>query len=163
MLKNIKIPPQLFAYGLITLIVVWVLYLIMRRTGLIQSKEARAASKEKAAEEAQIKLEKQLLEDSEYFNPNLYKKTGYNLSVILPEDSAKLYAKQIFNAWGIINDDEEQVYDVFRKIPNKITISQVSDMYSKMYKADLLGELIYRMSKTELAFIYRIIDKKPIK
>lgn len=158
-----KFNPVIVIQAVMVIVVLWVVYLILKRTGLILTRQERLMKREQDKSKRMIETERKLLEDSEYFNPNLYKKTGYGLSVIMPEETAKNWAETINDAWGWINDNEEQIYDVFRRIPNKVTISQVSDEYSKLYKIDLLADLINRLSAYELAFIYRIVDKKPIK
>jgi len=156
MAKKVNIPPQVIFYGISTLIIVWVIYLALKRIGLIKSATKIRAEKDEARALKELR-------NAEFFNPNLYKEDKYSLVNLLSNDVANQYAKDIKKSWGWFNDDEAAVYSVFRKMANKIQISQIADAYAQLYKADLLGDIEYYLNAKERAFLWNIIDSKPFK
>lgn len=149
------INPQIVLYGLLIIVVLWIIYLLMKRIGLIKTQADIKEVKERT--EAV-----QNLENSKYFDPNLYKQTSYGYAHLLPSTTANYYAKEIKSSWGWFNDDEERVYSAFRSLTSKIQISQVADAYAQLYKSDLLGDIVHYFNAKEKAFLWKIIDSKPI-
>ena len=153
-LKNIKVPPQIFMYGLISVIIIWIVYLLMKRIGLIEDR-------------ATIRLEKDVeksvseISNTDIFNPNLYKESGYGYAHLPSNETVNSWAKGIKDSFGWFNDDEEQIYSIFRAMNNKLTVSQVSDCYAQLYSSDLFGDLRQYLNDRELAFLWKIIDSKP--
>jgi len=152
-MKNVKVPPQMFLYGLITIVVIIVLITVMRRVGLIKSGAEKKADKQEAKDMTALKT-------SQYFDPNNYK-TGWNMTKLLPTDTAKLLAQEIEKSWGFLNDDEDRIYSAFRKINYKVNVSQIAEQYALLYKSDLLGVLLDKLHEDEILFIWNIIDGKP--
>ena len=152
-IKNIKIPPNIFFYGVALLVILWIVYLLMKRIGLIKSQTVKKAEKET------IENVKDLIA-SEYFNPNLYKQSNYGYAHLPSNETVNGWAKQIHDSFGWFNDDEEEIYSVFRAMNNKLTISQVSDAYTQLYSSDLLGDLKQYLNERELSFLWNIIKQK---
>lgn len=69
--------------------------------------------------------------------------------------AARAIAKEIYDAWGIFNDDEEQVNDAFNKLRNWVQLSQVAEAYSNLAQADLYSDLKARLSRSEFNVIAR--------
>lgn len=154
-MKNVKIPPQIVAYALISIIVLWIVYQLMKKVGLISDQVTRKKDKTIAANV-------QSIEQIPFWNPSLYQNSNYGYAVLMPNDTIKSWAKDIHDSFGWFNDDEEQVYNVFRKLTNQIILSQLSDAYSKLYSSDLLGDLKNYFDDKELSYLYTIISNKPI-
>ncbi len=94
---------------------------------------------------------------------SLIKAAGTKKTVtLLTVAGADYYAKQINNAFGITNDDEEQIYGVFRSMRYKSQVASIVTAYYKLFKKDLLTTLKSKLSKDELNEIINIIETKPL-
>lgn len=80
----------------------------------------------------------------------------------LKDKAAKGFAQKIQSAWGIFNDDENQIKSVFRALKDKVQISQVAYWYWKNNEQEinLIDELRSRLSKEEVAEIMEIVKPK---
>jgi hypothetical protein len=143
------------------------LFFVMKKIGLVKTVQEHKTAKQKtiAARDSEIAVAKDkavqknvvnVISKSTYFKPAYYKTAG-SLN-LLSSVEAKKAAENIKDAWGIINDDEEQVYGVFRSLTHKVQVSQIAEAYNKEYNEDLAGELISRLGKDELKMIYDITD-----
>ena len=98
-----------------------------------------------------------LVEDKgNMFSPNYWKKKNTNL---LTTTSARALAKQLYDASGIFNDNEEAVYGVFRQLSYKTQVSWLSYIFYKQYGEDMLQYLKSFMSNDELSTLKQITDK----
>jgi len=78
----------------------------------------------------------QLITDpNSYFKPSYYKRTGGSL---IRRADAERYARQIHSAFGIFQDDFNTIVAVFNRMPSKAAISFLADVFSQIYKEDLL-------------------------
>jgi hypothetical protein len=78
----------------------------------------------------------QLITDpNSYFKPSYYKRTGGSL---IRRADAERYARQIHSAFGIFQDDFNAIVAVFSRMPSKAAISFLADVFSQIYKEDLL-------------------------
>jgi len=78
----------------------------------------------------------QLITDpNSYFKPSYYKRTGGSL---IRRADAERYARQIHSAFGIFQDDFNAIIAVFNRMPSKAAISFLVDVFSQIYKEDLL-------------------------
>jgi hypothetical protein len=113
-------------------------------------------------------LEKALKEQESKFNiwagiPSLKKAAGTRKNIIvLTAAGSDFYAKQIKQAFGTFNDDEEKIYGVFRQLRYKSQVASIVDAYFKLYKTDLLTQLKSKLSDSELNEIIKIIETKPL-
>lgn len=164
---KMKIPPQVFLYGILAIAVIFVLYFVLKRFGIIKSFQEHKTDKQKsiaeraseisvAKEKAVSKDVKNIVSKTTYFKPTYYKNSG-SMNLI-SQLEAKQAAENIHDAWGIMNDDEEQIYGVFRSLTSKEQVSQVAEAYNKAFNKDLAGDLMSRLSKAELKVIYDITD-----
>lgn len=92
------------------------------------------------------------------WNPNTWK-TGKKGTLLLKVEQAKNFAAQIANAWGIFNDDEQAVFNVFRQLKSVAQVSEVADFYQLQTGKDLYGDLYHRLSDSELGTINKIVSK----
>lgn len=151
-----KINPKLLIYIGITVVILIVIYLVLKRVGLIKTRVEKQAIAEKKKINTDRKIIQTLVSRSDYFKPSFYKNRP--IGELISEGEAKKYAEQIEDSWGLLNDDEEQIFDAFRALTSKAQVSQVADQYSKEFKADLAGELIDKLGKKELQIVYDITD-----
>ena len=83
----------------------------------------------------------------------------------LQESTALYYANQIrsaFGAWYQGGDDEEKVYGVFRKLKDKVQVSQVAKAFQGGDdSANLIDVLKYRFGKDEIKIVLDIVNNKP--
>lgn len=77
-----------------------------------------------------------------------------------PEQASK-YAKQIYGAWGVMDDDEDAVYNVFRSMKDKVQVSQVSKAYATAYKTNLIDTLRNKLSESEISQVLDIVRVLP--
>lgn len=84
--------------------------------------------------------------------------------VVLKNQVATSIAKEIYSAWGSWyqgGDDEAKVYGVFRKLKDKIQVSQVAKAYQSAYGENLIDVLKNRFSTTEINQVLQIIKHLP--
>jgi hypothetical protein len=153
-IKNVKVPPQIFFYGVMLIIIVWIVFLLLKRVGLI--KDAVTKKLEKDVENAVSEIS-----NTNIFDPNLYKQSNYGYAHLPSNETVNAWVKGIKDSFGWFNDDEERIYSIFRQMNNKLTVSQVSDAYTQLYRSDLFGDLRDYLNDRELAFLWKIIDSKP--
>lgn len=87
------------------------------------------------------------------------KKPMYMLTVA----SAKAYAKDIRDSWGVFGDDEDKIKGVFRALKDQVQVSQVAFQYyqASTEKINLIDDLKSRLSKDEVGEILEITKKLP--
>ena len=154
-----KFNPAMFTgyiYILVAVIILIVVFQIMRRTGLIKSKEQRKRSKESQELKTEKKFIAQTLNSSDLFKPITFQ--SVSKTRLLPEETARQKAKDIKRAFGFLNDDEEQIYGVFRSLTDKIQVSQISFYYLAKYNSDMVGDLIDSLNKKELLTVWNIVQ-----
>ena len=84
--------------------------------------------------------------------------------LVLKTSTASRYADQIHKAWGSWyqgGDDEEQVYGVFRKMKDKVQVSQVAKAYQETYSKNLIDTLKDRFNKEEITIVLNIVKALP--
>jgi ABC-type transport system involved in Fe-S cluster assembly fused permease/ATPase subunit len=154
---------KIFAYFLITVVVLFILYFVLKRIGIIQSRaETKAESKAKAeATKTLTNLNQMVIDfkDLKYWNPDYMNAIPFGLR--MSYDKATGIAKEIEDAWGWLNDDEGQLYNAFTKIPKQRDIASVAYYYQQLFNKDLRSDLIDRLNKNEIRNLWQIIDAKP--
>ena len=95
------------------------------------------------------------LDISNAFDINYWKGKGGLLSTAV----AKSKAADIENAFGFFNDNEEEIYAVFRSLTNKAQVSQVSAEFYSAYKVNLIDRLRNRLSDGELKVVTDIVNR----
>jgi len=124
----------------------------------------RRKKADKLADEFTVKLNETLdptstLLDDKY-NPNSIDKTAK----LLNTDEAKTLAKNIWGAWGWINDDEDLVYSQLKKLANVQQLKQVNAQY-QILSGGVAMEVDFqaRMSEDENEIVRQIINNLPKK
>lgn len=87
------------------------------------------------------------------------KKPLYMLTV----SSAKAYAKDIRDSWGIFDDDEDKIKGVLRALKDQVQVSQVAFQYyqASTEKINLIDDLKSRLSTNEVGAVLEIVKKLP--
>ena len=87
------------------------------------------------------------------------KKPMYMLTVA----SAKAYAKDIRDSWGVFDDDEDKIKSVFRALKDQVQVSQVAYQYyqASTEKINLIDDLKSRLSTEEVGEVLDIAKKLP--
>jgi hypothetical protein len=148
--------------NLVTLIglvlVLFIIYRIMAATGLLKTVASKKEDAAKAAAVTDMRV-------MEYFNPEYYQHFG---TQPLSDETGKSYAKGLRNAMAGIGTNEESIFTIFGKLPNKTAISQISWEYKQQYGFpfyilgdNLQDDLLNELSATEVTTLMKIINKLP--
>jgi hypothetical protein len=106
------------------------------------------------------------LVESNAFDIRYWETVGKKLSkplYMLTVASAKSFAKDLKDAWGIIDDDENKIYSVFRALKDQVQVSQVAYQYYKLStdKINLIDDLKSRLNTDEVGQVLAIVKKLP--
>ncbi len=149
---------EFFIYGLIALVVLIFLYVTLKRLGLIRfkTKDEKQASKVKKEVKSEKKVITTTVNRSDWFNPALWSQGSK--SKLLPEQTARDYASIIRKAIKGLGTDETAINGIFRKLTDKIQVSQIAFFYQSTNNRDLATDLTNDLSKKELQIMYEIIE-----
>jgi hypothetical protein len=103
---------------------------IFQKLGIVKSAEDILAS------QATTQLDKE-----NYFDPAYYEDRKKIYTVLSLEDKGVSYAKKLYNAKGIFNDNEADVYGVFRALQSKTQVSLIAKAFFGLYGKDLKNYL----------------------
>jgi len=84
----------------------------------------------------------------------LLKSYGYNANKLLE------LAKALYDAKGLINDDETLVYNVFASLPNLFIASALTFTFYETYKKDLQTYLQSFLNEKEYNKVVKILNSK---
>jgi len=132
----------------------------------LETLQLKDTKEEQASEKAQQQAE-QAPVNKDYWSPNFYKQSYKTWPVpgkamtLLTLASGQSYAIAIWDAFGVFNDNENNVYAIFRAIKYKSQISFVADLFYKKYQRDLYQFLKDKLSSAELGTVLTITNKKP--
>ncbi len=107
------------------------------------------------------------LVESNAFDIRYWENVGKKLKkpmFMLTVASAKAFAKEIRDSWGIFDDDEDKIKGVFRALKDHVQVSQVAYQYyyaSQKDKINLIDDLKGRLSPSEVGEIMEIVKKLP--
>lgn len=87
-----------------------------------------------------INLDNAATNPNNFWNPNFYKtKPAYvDWTAPITYNDAVNYAKQLYDAFGWVNDNEEQAIAVFKSFRAQSSVSYLADVFSQIYGQDLL-------------------------
>jgi hypothetical protein len=82
---------------------------------------------------------------------------------MLTSASARGFATEIHNAWGMFDDDENKIYGVFRALKDQVQVSQVAYHYyqSSKDKINLIDDLKGQLNKDEVSQVLEIVKRLP--
>lgn len=157
--------------GIILLVLLWVVYLFLKKIRLIPSAEDIKADKNAS-----------LLKESDFFKPTFYKTKFIEYGNTILKNKSESYKKQwlrkkfphffdksfidfgrrIWDSKGFFKDNESGAIAVMREFKNKIEVSLFSEWFSKTYNRDLVTFFDSYMSNAEQSIIFDTIDKLPL-
>lgn len=140
-------------YGIAILTVLFVLYQILSKIGLIKTKKKKTEEKAKTEAEANLRA-------SEYFDPLLLKS---NEQYIPLAGTGKMYAGILYKAMNGLGTDEEAIYSTFGRLKSKENISELALYYQSIGKRDLISDILNELTDKEQAILWSIINKLPNK
>lgn len=68
---------------------------------------------------------------------------------------------QAFGAWWQGGDDENKLYGIFRKLRDKVQVSQVASAYYELHKVNLIDKLYDKLENKEVTILLGIVKKLP--
>ncbi|TGV03638.1 hypothetical protein [Flavivirga rizhaonensis] len=84
--------------------------------------------------------------------------------LVLKTSTASKYADEINKAWGAWyqgGDDEDKVYGIFRKLKDKVQVSQVAKSYQDNHSKNLIDTLKDRFDAAEIKEVLKIVQQLP--
>lgn len=136
---------------LVTIAVIVLVYLlvarpIMRRVGIIETKEDKERDKQA----------KQLGTSTDSpFSPRYYKEQKGTVQLI-PKATAEKLADQLNDAIGFFSDDENVVYGILRQLNYKTQLSWLADVFFEKYKMDMYQLLNRNLGEEEMDVVNSI-------
>ena len=103
---------------------------VFQKLGIVET----AADVQAAQASAQVDKEN-------YFDPAYYDERHKIYTVLSLADQGEAYAKKLYNAKGIFNDNEADVYGVFRALQAKTQVSLIARAFFRLYGQDLKNYL----------------------
>ena len=153
---------KLFVYFIITVIVLFILYFLLKRVGIIQAPESKEVREARADQIKTITdLNQQVIDfkKSPLFNPSYMNSIPF--SNRMDYDTATRLAKEIEKAWGWLNDNEKRVYNAFSQINKQSDVSSIAYYYRQLFDEDLRSKIIDKFTKSEIRNVWNIIQSKP--
>lgn len=137
---------------LVTIAVVVLVYLlvarpIMRRLGIIETKEDKERDKQA----------KQLgTSTNSPFSPRYWKDQKGESVQLIPKATAEKLADQLNDAIGFFSDDENAVYGILRQLNYKTQLSWLADVFFEKYKMDMYQLLSRNLGDEEMDVVNNI-------
>lgn len=126
---------------------------ILQKLGIVSTAEDRAT-------ELEQQQQLQQLSSGNYFDPD-YWRTGGAGTLILTTAGADNLAKIIYDAKGIVNDNEASVYGVFQSLKSRSQVSYLAGAFFRRYNQSLIGYLQSFLNQQELSAVAKITNKLP--
>jgi hypothetical protein len=137
------------AYLLGFVIILFIVYKLMTKLGLIKSAAKKKEEKIEAAASKDLRAMKFF--DTGYLKGKNYKSIG----------TAKETAASIRNALKGLGTDEEKIFSAFSKLPSKDSISEVALNYAVDYKSSMITDLLNELTDEEKVTLVNIINDLP--
>lgn len=77
------------------------------------------------------------------------------------KESVGYYMKQLKAAIGLVSDNEDAIFSVFRALKDGVAVNQVALAYQTTYGKNLLEQLQSSLNKSEFKKLIEILDEKP--
>lgn len=160
---------------IIMLILLIIVYLIISKISTLFKTEKQKQEEKREQIKQEIKEYKELEDYTSYLKPDkikeLINKNRTKASQSLMYDNlidtknsksiAPNIVVQLKNAKGLINDDEEIVYNLLNSLKTKTSIAFISHLFYRVYNEPLLNFLLSFLNKDEFNIVLRIIKNKP--
>jgi hypothetical protein len=89
------------------------------------------------------------------------KKTGFKVPTYVEDSLINGFVKRLYDSKGFFNDDEDNVYSIFRSAQSKLQVSCFAYYFNQIKGRNLIEYLSSFLNSSEIARINEIIDKKP--
>jgi hypothetical protein len=99
------------------------------------------------------------------FNPSFWREAlktpGVKKVAVLTAATTLKFTKQIATAIKLdpTEINEEAINDVFKRLKSQVQLSQISDLYAKMFNSDLFGDLKSKLTSNEFVQNIDLIKK----
>lgn len=151
------INPHIISTGIPIIIILFVIFLLLKRFGLIRTREQRKAAKEKKQQKIERKAIDTTITKEQYFKPTYWRKVSANR--LLPEKTARTYATNLRSALKKFGQIQAtKVMAIFNTLTDKAQVSQLSFYYQANYERDMVTDLINNLKKAELLKLYNVTD-----
>jgi hypothetical protein len=140
-------------YGIAILTILFVVYQLLAKIGLIKTAAKKKSIAAKTEAEANLRA-------SEYFNPMLLKNDKDYISL---GSIGKAYAGILYKSMRRPGTDEEAIFSTFGRLQSKKNISELALYYQAIGKRDLITDILNELTDKEQATLWSIIDKLPNK
>jgi len=147
--KN-SIDPNVIIKGVATLAGLYLVYKVLQKIGVVQTAAANAAQQNL-----------QQLEAANYWDYNNFLAAAPAGHALLTQAGAAAYVNDLWDATGTFNDDEEQIYGVFRAMKTKSQVAALAKRFNQLKSFDLYNYLENYLNESELLKVKAIIDQKP--
>lgn len=99
--------------------------------------------------------------DSQWYLERVWK-DEINRDKTISSASSVTFANRIYNARGVFNDNENEIYNVIASIPNRMSLSFIAHQFKGRYGENMLNFLKSFLNPSELLRVYELVVKKPI-
>lgn len=120
--------------------------------------QERSASVARFSEKIKTLLSKEGVQTNFYGTQSVGPASSKKLSTT----QANAYAKKIWNAWGVFDDDENAIMEVLRACGSIDQVHQVAKAYETLYKVSLVTSFNEDLSDSERAEMDEIMKIKPL-
>ena len=102
---------------------------------------------------------KNVLNGNPYMSWVKNKTKGSDL-IYLTRNAITSKRKAIDNAFGVVNDDEDAIYNILNSVNDLFEIAQISQSYKEHYGKSLYAKLINDLLNSEQDKVYEILKSK---
>ena len=130
---------------------------------ILEGSGLKSSAEDKLLESIEQRENKEGIWSSNYYQSLIEKgnKSKKKFKVYLYSfEKCEQLAKQIYDAWGWLDDNEEKLYGVFRNINYWSQLSQVCEAYFDEYQVDLYEDIKDRTNQNELLTVLKIVEVK---
>jgi hypothetical protein len=102
--------------------------------------------------------------NKDYWSPYFIHQTkpyGVSAIILTTRAYALQEAENVWDSKGIVNDNEEKLYGVFRALKYKSQISFLADVFKQQYSRDLYQFIRSFLNDSEMSTLLTITNKKP--
>jgi len=150
------------------LLAAFVVYLLLKKIGLIQPKPDTNEEKQAAKSPQQIKTD---IVTTKAFNTKYY--LTKPVTSVLTEPEARDYATKIHKAFNptelmlglrmlaSITNSPETVIGIIQQLANKAQVSQIAAFYMQLFGTSLSEDIANHFTKTDAANIFTIVNGLP--
>jgi hypothetical protein len=148
-MKN-KLDPNIILKTGATLAGLFIVFKVLQKFGIIKTAAEREEDK------ALVNLE-----NANYWDYNNFLKSIPKGTLLLTSGGATAYANDIYDSKGVFNDDEDQVFSVFRAMKTQSQVAALAKRFNQVYSKDLYTFIKGFLNDEEMLTIKKLLDAKP--